>query len=573
MAHLHYLLFALMLFLGCDLPDREGPDTIYHHGMIYTVDPQQPFVHALAVKDGKIISIGGNDEILTMAGTHTEVVDLNNRFVMPGLIEGHAHFLAIGENLKNLDLIQTTSWKEVLDKIAQRIQDLPPGHWATARGWHQDKWLSSPSDMVEGYPNHRTLSKLTKDNPLILSHASGHALMANQAAMDAAGVNAQTPDVAGGRIIRFPDGSPTGIFEENAMDLIQNAFRVYQNKRDPESVKMEQRESLLLAQDACFRQGITSFQDAGSPMPVLEHIKALTLADSLKIRLWMMLYAPFEDMEPSLKQLPWIGLGDDRLTVRGIKAYMDGALGSYGAWLLEDYADKPNYRGQILTSLDTLALMAELAFQHRMQFCIHAIGDQANRSVLDLFEETQKKNPESRDLRWRIEHAQHLDSTDIPRFAELGVYASMQPIHCISDAPFVEKRLGPDRTRIGAYVWRSLLDYGSPFAIGTDAPVESVNPFENIYAAITRRRMDNGQPFYPQQSMTRKEALYAYTLGNARAAFEEKTKGFLTPGKWADMIILSNHLLSCTDEELKKTRVLQTIIGGQVVYSNDAELR
>jgi predicted amidohydrolase YtcJ len=287
----------------------------------------------------------------------------------------------------------------------------------------------------------------------------------------------------------------------------------------------------------------------------------------------MMLYAPFEDMEPSLKQLPWIGLGDDRLTVRGIKAYMDGALGSYGAWLLEDYADKPNYRGQILTSLDTLALMAELAFQHRMQFCIHAIGDQANRSVLDLFEETQKKNPESRDLRWRIEHAQHLDSTDIPRFAELGVYASMQPIHCISDAPFVEKRLGPDRTRIGAYVWRSLLDYGSPFAIGTDAPVESVNPFENIYAAITRRRMDNGQPFYPQQSMTRKEALYAYTLGNARAAFEEKTKGSLTPGKWADMIILSNHLLSCTDEELKKTRVLQTIIGGQVVYSNDAELR
>jgi predicted amidohydrolase YtcJ len=393
-------------------------------------------------------------------------------------------------------------------------------------------------------------------------------LIANERAMQLAGIDAATPDPEGGRIVRWPDGKPTGVFEENAMDLMTHPWEVWQKERPEEELHEEWADALRYAEDICLAYGITSFQDAGTLRPRLDFIRKWVEADHSRIRMWMMLRTSLSQWETHSESLPWKNLGEDRLTVRSVKVYADGALGSYGAWLLQSYTDRPDLEGQIVTPMDTLKAFGELAIRRNIQVCVHAIGDRGVREVLDVFEHVMEENPTKDNLRWRIEHAQHIDTADIPRFASLGVVASMQPIHCISDAPFVEKRLGPDRARMGAYVWRSLLDYGTRFAIGTDTPIEPVDPFLNIYAAITRKRLDTQAPFYPEQAMTRKEALHSYTLGNAWAAFEEKQKGSLSPGKWADLIILSQNILTCPEEAIPHTRVRRTMIAGEEVYTH-----
>lgn len=561
------LITACVLAAGCAPQKHEGPDLIMTGGAIYTVDSLQPFVTAMAIRDGRILAIGADREILAMAGTKTEIRDLEGQFVMPGLIEGHGHFRGLGESLSQLNLMDVRTWEEGLDMVAARVQTASPGTWITGRGWHQEKWDRLPEGAIEGYPTHQSLSRRSPDHPVWLRHASGHAGLANARAMEMAGITVNTPDPAGGRIVRDAAGHPTGVLEENAMDLVAEALEKARAARSEEEIRKADEALYEAAENACLSLGITTFQDAGSSRAQIDHLKDMAEKGQLRIRLWVMLIEPWALMTKAIEGLPWIGLGQGHLTVRSIKAYMDGALGSYGAWLLEPYADKPGHTGQVVTAPDTLEALARFAADQGLQLCIHAIGDRATREVFDIFKRTFATTGGNGSRRWRIEHAQHLDTADIPRFRELGVIASMQPVHCISDAPFVEKRLGADRARTGAYVWRSLLDAGASLAVGTDAPVESVDPFANLYAATTRRRMDNGTPFYPGEVMDRREALYAYTMGNARAAFEEKEKGSLSPGKWADFIILDRDLTRCSDEGLRDARVLQTYIAGQVVYA------
>lgn len=552
---------------SCGAPWRSGPDTIYFNGNIHTMDSLQPMVPAMALRDGRVLAIGGNEEIRALAGTRTQWVDLEGQFVMPGLIEGHGHFRGIGEYQRDVALLDIAGWEEAIDRVSARIAQTPTGQWVTGRGWHQEKWRKLPEDQVGGYPTHHRLSAISPDHPVVLKHASGHGLLANAAAMRAAGVDHLTPDPPGGRLIRDRDGHPTGVFEENAMDLITRSREQWLASRTEEEREAMEQDLLRLAEQTCLAHGITSFQDAGSTRPQIERLRELARRGFLRIRLWVMINEPLHILRQVTDDLPWIGLADERLTVRAIKAYADGALGSHGAWLLAPYSDQPGFTGQNVTPTDTIEAIAALAQERGLQLCVHAIGDRANREVLDLCQRLSGQDPKLRSARWRIEHAQHLDSSDIPRFRELGVIASMQPIHCISDAAFVEKRLGPDRARIGAYVWRSLLDQGALLALGTDAPVEPVDPFANMYAALTRNRPDTGTPFYPDQCMTRKEVLYAYTMGNARAAFEEDAKGSLSPGKWADFIILDRDLIRCSDEEFLKTRVLKTCLAGEPAYA------
>ncbi|MBK8192747.1 MAG: amidohydrolase family protein [Lewinellaceae bacterium] len=315
-------------------------------------------------------------------------------------------------------------------------------------------------------------------------------------------------------------------------------------------------------------QGITSFQDAGSSFWEIGQYRNMAASGQLGLRLWVMISQPGQSELPKLAAFPQIGLGNGYLTVRAVKAYLDGALGSYGAWLLAPYADKPDSYGQNTTPVESIAAVAAACRQYGLQCCVHAIGDRGNREVLNIFEAAAgKEKSGGAGLRWRIEHAQHLDPQDIPRFAQLGVIASMQAIHCTSDAPFVEKRLGAARARAGAYAWRSLLDSGAHLANGTDAPVEEVDPLPCIYAAVTRKRADSGLVFFPEQKMTREEGLLSYTLWNAYAAFEEQEKGSITPGKLADIVVLSTDLLHCPPEDILNAQVLKTIVGGRIRYS------
>jgi len=298
----------------------------------------------------------------------------------------------------------------------------------------------------------------------------------------------------------------------------------------------------------------------------IDRYKKLAEDGELDLRLWAMIGSREANLAENLKNFPILNAGDHFFTSRAIKGYLDGALGSFGAWLLESYNDKPDFHGQNVTSIEEIARIANLAAQHKLQYCVHAIGDRGNREMLDLFGSIFKTMPDQADFRWRIEHSQHIDPTDIPRFGELGVIAAMQAVHCTSDAPFVIKRLGEKRAREGAYPWRSLLDAGAIVTNGTDAPVEDVDPIDSYYASVTRKRTAGGEAFFPEQCMTRAEGLKAYTLSNAYAAFEEKDKGSLEVGKLADVTVLSKNLLTCGDDEILDAAVVYTIIGGKVKY-------
>jgi hypothetical protein len=386
--------------------------------------------------------------------------------------------------------------------------------------------------------------------------------MANAKAMELAGVSRETPDPEGGRILRDASGKPTGVFEENAMLLLEQPLADWKNKRSEAEKRAAFEKTVQRAAETCLRQGITSFQDAGSPFWELENYLRLAEAGAMPIRLWAMASQPKAADMDKLGAYPQINIGNGFFTCRAVKSYADGALGSYGAWLLEPYSDRPELQGQLVTSLDTLALVAEACDRYKLQFCVHAIGDRANREVLNIM---AARNPGGK--RWRIEHAQHIAPDDIRRFAELGVVASMQAIHCTSDAPFVPKRLGLERAKSGAYVWRSLIDSGAHLANGTDTPVEDVAPLPNLYASLTRRRPGNPEAFFPEQAMTRREALLSLTVWNAWAAFEENEKGMLKPGMLADIAVFSKDLLTCDVEEILKAQVVYTVLGGKVVYS------
>ncbi|MBR9921070.1 MAG: amidohydrolase [Bacteroidetes bacterium] len=560
-------IFTLAFFISCTTEESpETADMILHNARVYTVDQPGEFSAAVAISGDRILAVGTDEEILALAGDSTEIRDLDQNFVMPGFIEGHGHFAMMGSLLMNLNLMKTASWEEIVAMVEAAAKETEPGEWIIGRGWHQEKWFESPSPQTFGYPHHDALSAVSPENPVMLIHASGHGLFANEKAMQLAGVSAETADPDGGAIIRDAQGNPIGVFEERAMKSIRKLYQDYLATLSEEEKLARWLQQVELAEEECLRKGVTSFQDAGSKFWELEEYQKLAEAGELDLRLWAMIRHSSEEMEGKLDKYPVIDAGNYFFTSRAIKSEVDGALGSFGAWLLRPYDDKPGFEGQNTTSISEVRKIAQQATDNDLQFCVHAIGDRANRVVLDIYEEMLESPETGQEKRWRIEHAQHLDTADIPRFREYGIIASMQGIHCTSDAPFVVDRLGQSRARLGAYPWRSLLDAGVIIANGTDAPVEDVDPLECFYASVTRKRADTGMEFFPEQRMTREEAIYSYTLGNAYAAFEEDQKGSITPGKLADLVVLSNNLLECSDAKILETEVMMTVLGGEVKY-------
>jgi hypothetical protein len=357
------------------------------------------------------------------------------------------------------------------------------------------------------------------------------------------------------------------VFEENAENLIRKFYEEDQKKRTNEQIRADYVRKIQLASEECLKKGITTFHDAGEPFEIIDILKELADSSKIPLRLYVMVGDSLRRMKEKLDSYRMVGYGDNHLTVRSIKQYIDGALGSHGAWMLEPYNDMPNNYGSNVTPLDTLKEIAQLAIDNDFQMCIHAIGDRGNFEVLNLYAEIFGDHKDKTDLRWRIEHAQHLSVFDIPRFAKLGVIAAMQGIHCTSDASFVAVRIGEERAKDGAYAWRKLIDAGTIICNGTDAPVEDVDPIKCFYASVTRKAAD-GSTFYPEQKMTRMDALKSYSINGAYAAFEENIKGSIKQGKLADLVILSNDLMTCTEDEILNTKVIYTIVGGEILYKS-----
>jgi predicted amidohydrolase YtcJ len=540
-------------------PAPEPADLVLTNGDIVTVEEGHPRAEALAARGGVVVAVGSREEVEPYIGDSTRVLDLEGRLAVPGLIEGHGHFLGLGLSKIQLDLMPTKSWEEIVALVAERAREAAPGEWIEGRGWHQSKWTSVPEPNVEGLPVHDALSAVSPDNPVVLRHASGHASFANAKAMELAGITRDTPDPPGGEIVRDAHGDAIGMFRETAQALVA---------RKTPPTEEELRRQVELASEEALSKGITSFQDAGSPVEVVELFKKLADEGALDLRLWVMLRDTNDKLAEALPRLRMVGYGGGFLTVRAIKHALDGALGSHGAWLLEPYTDLPTSTGFETTPLSTIRETAEMALRYDYQLCTHAIGDRANREILDLYEEELATVPDGRERRWRVEHAQHLNPADIPRFAELGVIASMQGVHCTSDGPWVPTRIGDERAKQGAYVWRKLIDSGAVVTNGTDTPVEDVNPIGSYYASVTRRLPD-GSYFYPDQKMGREEALKTYTINAAYSAFEEDVKGSLGVGKMADVTVLSRDILTVPDDEIPGTRVVYTIVGGEVKYARE----
>lgn len=564
-------LIGLVGFLSCQSEgsQKEYADVILTNANIYTVATQER-AEAIAIKGDKILKVGAAAEIETLKGDSTKVFDLDGKFVMPGFIEGHGHFSGLGNSLLNLNFLKSKNWDEIVAMVEERVKTAEPGEWIIGRGWHQEKWDKTPERNVFGYPYHDDLDRVSPDNPVFLNHASGHAAFANAKAMELAGINAETPNPFGGEIVRDSRGEAIGVFLETAENLVGDAYAAYRATLSEEDKKNEWLKKIELAEEECLRNGITSFHDAGSSFGEIDDYTSLAENGELDLRLWVMITGRQSDLAEKASAFPKIGLGNNFLTVRAIKGYMDGALGARGAWLLQPYSDKPDTYGENTTPIEDLKTWGEIAFDNGLQYCVHGIGDRGNREILDIFQEQFETDTSKRNLRWRIEHAQHLDTADIPRFHELGVIASMQGVHCTSDAPYVIERLGVERAKYGAYPWRSLLDAGAKVANGTDAPVEDVSALESFFASVTRRRSfapNRGLVFFAEQSMTREEAVYSYTLGNAYAGFEEDIKGSLEAGKLADIVVLSNDLLTCNDDDILNTQILMTMVGGKVKHS------
>ncbi len=556
----------MLLISACKF--TQHPELIVYNAVVYTGDTLYAG-DAVAVRDGKITDIGTWADLQSSLGSDTKAIDAGGHFLMPGFIEGHGHYSGLGYSLINLNFLTSGSWEEIVEKVKVRTKSVPQGDWIVGRGWHQEKWDSIPVLNVQHYPYHYRLSEVSPHHPVVLYHASGHALFANQKAMELAGISLETPDPAGGRIVRDVNGKAIGVFEERAMKMVQDAYNSYLKTLDQRRLDSVWQEAIFLAESECLSKGITSFQDAGSTFDELRRYEKLANSGKLKVRLYVMAREKADELVGQVGKYRRIDVGNRFYTCRSIKSEVDGALGAFGAWLLQPYSDKPGFYGQNTTDIYDVKKIADAAIREDMQFCVHAIGDRANRVVLDVYEGLMDQYGEKDDLRWRIEHAQHLDTADIPRFARRKIIASMQGIHCTSDAPFVVSRLGQTRSRLGAYAWRSLLDNGVIIANGTDAPVEDVDPLKSFFASVTRRREDSGLVFFAEQKMTREEALRSYTAGNAFAAFEESWKGTLTPGKVADMVLLSNDLRTCSDDDILKTKVLLTITDGKIRYDRN----
>lgn len=559
----YLLILSSILIFGCE-NSKPKADLVLLNGNIVAVDELNTNFEAIAISADTIMLVGNNDEVKSLISDSTQIVDLKGKTAIPGFIDSHAHLIGTGKAQMNLNLRDAKNWDEVVLLVAQAAEKARKGEWIIGRGWHQEKWNPAPIDNINGYPLHNRLSEATQENPVMLSHASGHAIFVNSLAMKKANISKETKDPRGGKIVRDSNGEPIGVFTEEAEKLISNAYNRYLKNKSAEELVNDKKKAIKLAIEECLKKGITSFHDAGATFEDIRVIKEMVENNEIKIRLYEMLLEDYKSLKDSIRTYQTVGYGNNHLTVQAIKLYMDGALGSRGAWLLSSYEDSPEQTGLNVTSISEIKNIAKLAAENDFQICTHAIGDKANRVTLNIYEDIFETYTQIDNYRWRIEHAQHLSKKDIPRFAELGVIASMQSIHCTSDAPFVEKRLGKGRAKIGAYAWRSLIDNNAIICNGTDSPVENINPISNFYSAVTRKT-EVGQ-FYPDQKLTRLEALKTLTINGAYAAFEEDIKGSLEIGKLADITVLSKNILSIPDSEILNTDIVYTIVGGKILY-------
>lgn len=563
-----FCLFIIGL-AACNKSVRDPADMVIKNGNIYTMEEGQAQVEAVAVVDGKIIATGNYEAIEKFIDEGTQIIDLMGKTMTPGLIEGHGHFMGLGYNEMNLDLLDITSYEELVERVKEAVANAKPGQWITGRGWHQSKWTSLPDSMVNGFQTHIELSAISPENPVFLWHASGHAGFANAKAMEIAGLQPlsreilKTGDTEGGEIIWDNLGNPTGIFNERAMELIA--------KHIPESTPETDRQALALAVKACHANGITSFHDAGVGKDKIDLYKSAREDGSLSVRLYVMLTGYDKSlMEDWYKRGPEIDTTDYLLTIKSVKLNCDGALGSRGAWLLEEYTDRPGHFGHETLPMEFVSETSQKALESGFQVCAHAIGDRANQEILDRYEKAfNEYSAENKDHRFRIEHAQHLHPDDIPRFATLGVIPAMQAIHMSSDRPWAKDRLGKKRIVEGAYVWQKLLESGVRIVNGTDVPVEPINPIANFYASVSRKTLA-GTPedgYEPNQKMTREQALRSYTLDAAYGSFEENIKGSIEAGKLADFTVFSQDIMTVPEDQLLNTRVSMTIVGGEIVFN------
>jgi hypothetical protein len=561
------ILILFVLISSCSgISEKDAADTVFINGIIHTVDDTNRQVQAVAVKNGMITAVGDNSSIEKLKGKATKVVDLEGKTMTPGFIESHGHLMGIGYNKLELDLMYVKTYDELVEKVAEAVAKAEPGDWITGRGWHQDKWIEKPDNMVKGFQTHDQLSAVSPNNPVYLRHASGHAAFANEKAMQQAGVNRLSIEqlssqVEGGEIIKDELGNPTGVFTERAAGLVGRLV--------PRDTEEKDDQALEMAIQECLEKGITSFHDAGSGQAFIDRLQRFKAEDKLGIRLYVMLTGRQPELlEDWYKKGPMID-PEHFVTVRSIKLNCDGALGPRGAWLLEEYTDRSGHYGHETLPMEIVDEVSAKGLELGFQVCSHAIGDRANREILDRYQKAFINNPDAaKDHRFRIEHAQHLSKEDIPRFGELGVIPAMQAVHMSSDRPWAIDRLGKQRIEEGAYVWQDLLKSGAIIPNGTDAPVEPVDPIPSFYASIARKTLQ-GLPeggYEPSQKMTRDQALRSFTIYGAYSEFEEDFKGSIEIGKAADFTVFDKDLMAIPEEEILKTKVAMTIVAGKILY-------
>ncbi|MFB6273406.1 MAG: amidohydrolase [Salinibacter sp.] len=567
---LRFLGLALaVLLVGCS--SDPTADLVLTNGTVATLDTAYGDAEALAIAGDTILAVGSTREIQAYAGSETRVIDLNGRLAVPGFIEGHGHFMGMGEAQMQLGLLGTDSWDQIVARVDSAVTATAAGTWVEGRGWHQEKWSATPERMVEGFPTNARLNEVAPDTPVYLTHASGHAAIANDAALDAAGIGPNTPDPDGGTIVRDAQGRATGVLVETAEGLVQDALEASRSDLSAAQRRRQQRKKVRLAAQEALANGVTSFQDQGASFETIELYRTMAENGNLGIRMYAMVSQ--SEVRPatrdSLAALRTVGAANHHLTVRSIgEVTVDGALGSRSAWMLTPYNDAPNSTGTNVTPMSRVREIAKIALEEDYQLAVHAIGDRANRETLDLFADLfQKKGVNGEALRWRIEHAQHLHPDDIPRFSDLGAMASMQAIHACSDAPYNHKRLGRKRVQQGAYVWKTLWNDGVVVGNGTDVPVEKIDPLASLHCTVTREVPGTDTTFTPEETLSRRQALKSYTINNARMAFQEDVKGTLTPGKLADVAVLSKNILKGPAEKIREAEVDYTIVGGEIAYT------
>jgi predicted amidohydrolase YtcJ len=535
------------------------PDLVLTNGVVYTGEAKLATVEAVAITGGRIAAAGTSQTVARLVGPKTQVIDLKGRTVVPGFEDSHAHVLAVGFAHIDVRLVGAKTYAEVVQRVAAAARERKPGEWILGQGWHESKWSEAPADAVRGFPRHEALSVVTPDNPVVLERADGHAVLVNARALEQMAIAKDTAAPAGGEIIHDDLGNPTGVFVDNAQSLIH----------PPDRSAAENRRALDLAMEEALAKGVTTLTDAGTTTEATAIYREYAAAGKLSVRIYAMAsgLATLKEWKE-----PRVGLGNGFLSLRAVKLYADGAMGSRGAALLEPYDDDPTNSGLLVTPPEGLLEAARWALPRGFQVATHAIGDRANRIVLDQYETAFREFPGAKDHRFRVEHAQLLDAAEIPRFGRLHVIASMQGIHAPSDRPWAPTRVGMARVTEGLYVWRKLWDAGALIVNGTDAPVEDLSPIQNFYASVTRMGFD-GQPpggFDPDQRMTREEALRTYTKDAAYAQFEEKDRGTLGVGKRADLVVLSRDIMKVPESEILGTEVDVTIVDGRVRYERPA---